>query len=39
MHPFAGTPFAFWMTQMMCWTSMMSAMQQQQRPVPVKRSR
>lgn len=35
MHPFAGTPFAFWMTQFMCWTSMMSALQ----PAPVKRKR
>ena len=28
MHPFAGTPFAFWMTQMMCWTHLVSALQQ-----------
>jgi hypothetical protein len=27
MHPFAGTPFAFWMTSMMCWTNMMASLQ------------
>lgn len=31
MHPFSGTPFAFWMTSMMCWTSMMTAMRDRRR--------
>ncbi len=21
MNPYAGTPFAFWMTSMMCWAN------------------
>lgn len=24
MHPFAGTPFAFWMTSYMCWANMVA---------------
>ena len=31
MHPFAGTPIAFFMTGMMWWTQALNAMNQTQR--------